>query len=239
MVILRGENKLTAKKVILTASIINDKKPRVFNKLYIGTDQLRAKTVFLEPLNPPLILTDSYPGYFCLYNFPTSIWGIIEVDVDELPEDSLYPFHGYIESLSRRGNQTPKSIASRREKCLANVKNYKTSWKKSLENCGVCICSSRIHPLAISRISTYDPESNSYVTKAFCDVDPWEIKSKDHLQNLESYSILTKWLICENVSGETLASNEALTNRDGLNLYYQRPVSEREKAAIRSNLLRY
>ena len=196
--------------------------------LFVGANEQIAKLAPTKGLEPPVFLTDIYPGFFCLQSHNGSKCGIISVNQEVLIPDMFAPFHFYIKSKDK-------------DEVLKNIKDYKTRWKKSLQECGVCIYTGPIQSFAIEKIVTYSPTANDYLTKFITEQpNPCEVSAKDHKYNYNSNLAIARWLNGEDIKAEDILDkklnhktfcelSDKLANRSGLDLYYQRSEKEKRK----------
>jgi hypothetical protein len=210
-------------------------KPTIFEGiskvLYFGTTEKVAKEAPVKGIEPPVVLSDVYPGFFAFWASMDSNqrWGIVEVDVENLMPDSIAPFHGYIEKLGRRKQLTTEQILERRDKYLASVVTQKEKWKKSLDCCGVVLYLLKVPPHAVTKVTTFDAfrkGANKFVVEGSIRCNPWEVSPPEHKDAYAYNLALTQWLACEEVSTRGLNNasqvEEHLQNRLGLELYYRR-----------------
>jgi hypothetical protein len=227
-----------------TPPLTDDKK----NYLYVGTTELMAKEAPLKGINPPIILTDVYPGYFAFFNSNSDQkWGIIEIDMDFLHDENLAPFHGYLEKLGRHKSCKKTDIWKRREKYLGEISKHKGKWRKSLSDCGACLYLSRISPYAINKVSIYSPFEavEKTITKELAKPDPWNHSSKQHKEAYHHNSCLTRWLACRPIEWDDLTGGvkpiisqlknirtlwDSLQGRKELDLFYCRGIEKEIRA---------
>jgi len=202
--------------------------------LYVGTTETIAKSAPVKGIEPPVVLSDVYPGYFAFWASTChQRWGILEVDIENLMPDHLAPFNGYTEKRSRRKKLTEEEINQRRDLHLEKAWEQRNKWQESLEACGVVLYFMQIPPHAINKVTTYDAfgkGANSFVTESCIKHNPWEISAPDHRAAYAFNEALTQWLTCSEVAQAKALSNgvkaeradEHLQNRLGLDLYYRR-----------------
>ena len=211
---------------MVTNSQMELKIPKMMG-VYVGMGAMNAKMASNLGLEPPVILTDVYAGYFASKH---DNWGIIEIDTSLLFPDSFAPFHGYIEKSKRRGKK-----AGNRQKYLDKIAEYKKEWKKSLADCGVYLYLAHIPPNAISRIATFKPDTNDFIRKKATNVNPWEITAEEHKNNYWMNYCVATWLACSPLDPEIEKSKEYVKmlgdfqDRSGLELYHFQTERERNK----------
>jgi len=204
--------------------------PQDKKTLFVGTSEQIAKLAPTKGLDPQVFLTDVYPGFFCLQNCNGCKWGIVSINQDSLLKDMFAPFHFYIKSKDKS-----------KDEILQNIHEYKTRWKKSLQDCGVCIYTAPIPPQAVEKVITYSPTANNYLTKFISDqANPCEVSPKTHKYDYKSNLTIAKWLNGEDIKVEDVLDNkinhktfvelsEKIANRSGLDLYYQKSEKDKKK----------
>lgn len=152
-------------------------------------------------------LTRLYAGYFGYKASKGGPIGIIEVDLDRLSPDNLYPDEDFVEQGLRALGKVSKSIAGDkylRARTLAvryQIERYKDCWAESLEALGNVAHRGVIPPSAITRVVIYDPLSNPVLTNMM--LDPTITVLNSTLFG-ETYQRLTAWLMGDPVKPEEL-----------------------------------
>ena len=208
--------------------------PQARQFLYIGTNEQVAKISPVKGLEPPIYLTDVYPGFFCKQNCHNGErWGIISVRLDQLFTGMFAPSPTYLQ----------KHIKSKKP---IDITNHKTKWDKSLNNCGVCVYTARIPPSAIHKVMIYTPvgrDANIAINNLVNELPIPDLVSPTEHKALYSKSLgVLKWFNGEPVRCEDIFNGQTnikiinefdnkLNNRFGLDVYYIRP--EEKKKNIR------
>ena len=186
--------------------------------LYIGTNEQAAKLAPLKGFEPPIYLTDVYPGFFCKQHCNNNErWGIISVSLNQLSTELIAPSPAYLEKYAKIKNAT------------------KSKWQKSLDNCGVCVYTGRIPPRAIEKIMIYSPtghNANIAINNLINELPEPNVVTPSEHKSLYSKSLgILRWLNgepvrCEDIfNGKTNIKivgemDEKLSNRFGLDVYY-------------------
>lgn len=201
--------------------------------LYIGTNEQTAKLAPLKGLDPPIYLTDVYPGFFCKQTCKSNErWGIISVNLKQLHTEMFAPSPAYLAKYARIKNATNK------------LSNHKNKWQKSLDSCGVCVYTSRIPPSAIQKIMIYSPtgrDSNIAINNLINELPTPELISPSEHKALYSKSLgILRWLNGEPVRCEDIFNGQTnikiineiedkLNQRFGLDMYYIKPEERGRK----------
>lgn len=188
--------------------------------LYVGTTERAAKEAPLKGLEPPIFLTDVYPGFFCKQNCNDSErWGIISVRIDQLNTGMFAP-----------------SPACKNKRCR---------WDKSLSNCGVCVYNAKIPPFAIHKVMIYTPvgrDANIAINNLVNELPEPHLISPAQHKALYSKSLgILKWFNGEAVKCEDIFNGQTnikiinelegkLNNRYGLDIYYIRSEEKKKKS---------
>jgi len=204
--------------------------------LYIGTNEQTAKLAPLKGLEPPIFLTDVYPGFFCKQSCQNEEkWGIISVSLNNLHTDMIAPSPKYVEKYIKTKHKSITDI-------LTNIANYKSKWQKSLEGCGVCVYLGTIQPSAIRKVMIYSSngkDTNTVVNQLVNEQpEPHSISPAEHKALYHKSLGISRWFNGEEIrcndifNGETnlkLLSEleDKLANRFGLDVYY---IKAEEKA---------
>jgi hypothetical protein len=185
--------------------------------LYVGVSEQVAKLAPIKGLEAPVVLTDIYPGYFCLQSLDKDTkWGIVSVSVANLHKDMFAPF-----SFDKKKSKS------------------KETWQDTLANLGVCLYTANISKIAIEKVTIYQPfgrEGNAIINKLIAEQDP-----REHKSNYEKDLCINRWLNggeinCSDIfNGSTnyklIAETEGkLTNRSGLDIYYTKPEEKVRKS---------
>lgn len=200
--------------------------PQVNKFLYVGTTEHMAKLAPIKGLEPPIFLTDVYPGFFCKQNCPNGErWGIISVSIDQLYPAMLAP--------------SPA------------CKGKKPKWDKSLSNCGVCVYNAKILPQAIHKVMIYTPvgrDSNIAINNLVNELPEPHLISPAQHKALYSKSLgILKWFNGESVKCEEIFNGQTnikiinelegkLNNRYGLDIYYIKPEERGKKSGHNKQL---
>jgi hypothetical protein len=196
--------------------------------LYIGTNEQSAKLAPLKGLEPPIFLTDVYPGYFCKqFCDGDKKWGIISVNVKQLFTEMMAPYPAWL----------IKNIKSENP----NIITHKGKWNKSLINCGVCVYNAHIPSTAIHKIMIYTPvgrDTNIAINNLINELpSPNIISPKEHKYLYNKSLGVLRWLAgdpvrCEDIfNGKVNGKIDELSNRFGLDLYYTKPEERGRKNA--------
>lgn len=102
-------------------------------------------------------LTTLYAGYFAMAATDSDEpWAIVEVDMNRLDSEDLYPDEDFIEQADTMGidSLVPSgSLIERTRYARENIESYQAYWKDSLELLGSVSHRGVVPPRAISRIS--------------------------------------------------------------------------------------
>ncbi len=195
--------------------------------LYVGLTELDAKNAPVKGVEPHVVLSDVYPGYFASCAAKgVSKWGIVQVDIESLVPGNLAPFYEYVKRTKRLRTTDP-------QKSLEAVERYRSSWRKSLDSCGVIVYLGKLPPVSIVKVTIYDAYgklANNYVTKQSEMTNPWTLSPEQRKESYAGNLALTRWLICDAVNGADFTTDEQsasklddnLHNRHGLDLYHRR-----------------
>lgn len=210
--------------------------------LYIGTTERVAKLAPNKGLEPPVFLTDVYPGFFCKQSCKNERWGIISVNLEQLYTEMLAPSPIFIEKSIK--NKAKEPLEERLKKIFANITVYKSKWQKSLNNCGVCLYLSHIPPKAIQKIMIYSAvgrDANSAINKLVDELpEPCSVSPSEHKSNYPKSLGVLKWfngdmVKCEDIfNGKTNINlineiDDKLNNRFGLDVFYIKPEEKGRK----------
>jgi len=187
--------------------------------LYVGTTEQAAKLAPLKGLEPPIFLTDVYPGFFCKQQCNNGErWGIISVNFNQLNTEMIAPPPAY--------------------------KGSKRKWDQSLTNCGVCLYKARIPPQAIHKVMIYTPvgrDANIAINNLVNELPEPHLISPTQHKALYAKSLgILKWFNGESVKCEDIFNgktnikliselDDKLNNRFGLDIYYIRPEERGKK----------
>jgi hypothetical protein len=197
--------------------------------LYIGTNEQAAKLAPLKGLEPPIFLTDVYPGYFCKqFCDGDKRWGIISVNVKQLLTEMMAPYPAWLTKNIKSNNPS--------------IANHKSKWNKSLINCGVCVYTAHIPSHAIHKIMIYTPvgrDTNIAINNLVDELPPPNLISpKEHKALYRKSLGVLRWFAGEPVRGEDIFNgtmngkiDDKLSNRFGLDLYYIKPEERGRKNA--------
>lgn len=207
--------------------------PQAREFLYIGTNEQTAKLAPLKGLEPPIYLTDVYPGFFCKQICNNGErWGIISVSLKQLHAEMIAPSPAYLEKHTRVKNAASK------------LSNHKGKWQKSLDNCGVCVYTSRIPPSAIQKIMIYSPtgrDANIAINNLINELpEPNLITPSEHKALYGKSLGILRWLNGEHVRCEDIFNGQTnmkiigeienkLNHRFGLDMYYIKPEERGRK----------
>lgn len=205
--------------------------------LYFGTKDGIGKTLPSNGIEPPMILTDVYAPHFAFYESGENIkWSIIQIATANLYKESFKPFHGYIERFTRKRasakDRTPEGIGKRRQEYLDKIDLSRVKWHDSFNACGTILYANFIRPRDIERVITFDPthrDANNEVISMVKDaIGPWETTPDHHRKEWPKNSDLMDWFMCKELD---FTKTWAL-NRNGLDMYYKAPESERERSKL-------
>jgi hypothetical protein len=210
--------------------------------LYVGTNEQAAKLAPVKGFDPPVILTDAYPGFFCKQScLNGERWGIISIRYDQLNEEMFAPSPAFIERhIKNRRGKTEDRINA----ILGKIQIYKTKWQNSLKGCGVCLYLAHIPPSAIQKVMIYSPngrDANPAINKLVGELpEPNSITPAEHKALYTKSLGILKWfngeiVKCEDVfDGHTNIKlinelDSKLNNRHGLDIYYMKPEEKVRK----------
>ncbi len=206
------------------------------NILYVGTTEQIAKLAPIRGLEPPIFLTDVYPGFFCKQICQDERWGIISVNITQLHEEMFAPSPSYIDKFKKY--KDPNAAQEKINKILSKIANYKGKWGQSLQSCGVCVYTSHIPPAAIQKVMIYNPagrDSNVAINQLLEELPkPTAISPAQHKATYSKSLGVLRWFNGEPVKCEDIFNGQTniklineiedkLNNRFGLDLYYLKP----------------
>lgn len=190
-------------------------------------------------------LTDAYaPFYAEQASAKGERWGLVEVALVGLDWERLRPEEDALEQATRGVKdwsvvEDPqiRSVLSRipegdmvaRTKYVRdNADRVRGTWVVTLQHMGTCAYRGAIPARAITRVATYDPKSNSYVTIA--SIDP-TITLLNHQLMADHYRNLTRWFF------EPVSVEEFLTPLDRMSYgAMTKPQAEERLALLRESL---
>lgn len=190
--------------------------------VYHGTDAETAKLIARQGILPRfqtkrsnwkiashedhVYLTRFYAGYFGLAAAAlrdVEAIGIVEVDLDRLSPENLYPDEDYVEQALRALGMVDEDIAGdeylqARTLAIRNrIDDYQEAWEASLEDLGSVAHRGPIPVSTITRISIYDPKSNPALTLRLSDPTITVLNATIYGR---VYQLLTAWLMGDPVS---------------------------------------
>jgi hypothetical protein len=151
-------------------------------------------------------LTCAYAPYFANQATSTDgLWGIVEVDLDELDEDDLRPDEDFLEQATRGqlvpglgGPPIPQgTMEERTEWFRERLGNFAHHWEDSLNGLGSVMHMGPIPPEAVTRVSLFNPLDNVLLSSMA--IDP-TITLMNYSMMSTKYKALTQWFIGRNVS---------------------------------------
>lgn len=160
-----------------------------------------AESVWDCPSCPEYVyLTTGYAPYFALNASKDDKWGIIEVDLDCLDPDEMYPDEDFLEQATRGKGPAPKrlSMKDRTAWFRDHLPTFKHHWEDSLEGLGTATHYGSIPASAISRVSIYDPRSNQSISTLAA--DPMITIMNYQIMGGTKYRALTSWFMGEKVT---------------------------------------
>lgn len=182
-------------------------------KLYHGTNETVARKALIEGLKPRSItktsnwnhtvasnkdaiyLTDTYPLYFALgASEADQMPAILEIDTDKLLPFDLVPDEDYLEQVSRRVANDPKTewdMNKRNRWYRARLQQFAHYWEDSVKNLGNCAYIGMIPAKAITRIAVIDRKKNQLL--CFRGMDP-SISLINFKLCGEDYKSLVSWI---------------------------------------------
>lgn len=190
-------------------------------------------------------LTDAYaPFYASMACDEGESWGVVEVSLVALDFKRLRPEEDALEQITRGVKdwsvvEDPqiRSVLSRiPEGDMVERTRYvrdhadrvRGTWVVTLQHMGTCAYRGPIPARAITRVATYDPESNSYVSLA--SVDP-TITLLNYQLMADHYRALTKWFF------EPVEVENFLSAVDKMSLgAMPKPQAEERLAYLRESL---
>lgn len=219
--------------------VLQDKK-----LLYIGTSEQVAKLAPNKGLEPPVFLTDVYPGFFCKQSCKAEDrrWGIISVNLDQLCIEMLAPSPMFVEKNTKNKKEP---LEERLKKIRDNISVYKNKWQKSLNDCGVCLYLSHIPPKAIQKIMIYSAvgkDANTAINKLVDELpEPYSVSPSEHKAIYPKSLGILKWfngdmIKCEDIfNGKTnINLISEIDNRFGLDVFYIKPEEKGRKNVSKS-----
>jgi hypothetical protein len=199
-------------------------------RLYHGTSEAIARRALDEGLLPRaesgveshwtecpsrddlVYLTTAYAGYFAVHaTKDLDRWGIVEVDTDLLPEESiLVPDEDWLEQVTRDSpalvgmvlSDTYRKLQTMQERTAfwrALLPELAPLWLDSIEGLGNCAHVGAIPPEAITRVAIFDPRSNPSITMSA--MDPM-ISTLNYAICGAKYRALVKWLMGDAITVE-------------------------------------
>ncbi len=183
-------------------------------KLYHGTSIQAAYRIRDEGLRPrgrrignwkynpskknAVYLTRLYAGYFAFCASKGS-WGLIEVETDLLDPDLLRPDEDFLGQVYMQQNPHA-NLEEVTKEFVKHLDDYSNVWEDSVRFLGNCAYLDSIPPSAITRISIFNPKSNSYI--AMANLDPSISILNCQLMG-SKYEALTRWLMGEKFDLDT------------------------------------
>jgi len=180
--------------------------------LYHGTSETIARQALTQGLLPRdfsgvesvwsdcpscpdyVYLTTAYAPYFAL-NASDDKLGIVEIDLDCLDPDELYPDEDFLEQATRGKGPAPEGLTmeERTEWFRDNLVNFQRYWADSLDGLGNAAHYGAIPASAITRISIYDPDSNPSISMMAS--DPSITIMNYQILGGSKYRALTSWFM--------------------------------------------
>lgn len=108
-------------------------------------------------------LTVAYAPYFAVLttDFEKERVAIIQIDLDKLDRDRLYPDEDFIEQAlrgKRLGKTKLDDMNARNKYIIQRIEQYRLNWKKSLEGLGTVCYKGAVPQEAITKIIVIDAE---------------------------------------------------------------------------------
>ena len=169
--------------------------------------------------NPDMIyLTKTYAGYFaanasqkkfCNDNPIVAKWAIIEVDLTNR-EHRLYPDEDVLAQAVKdpaskiKGFETMTLFEATRF-FRDHIGTYKYTWPDTLKFMGTVGYKGPIPPKAIKRVAIFDPDENPAIALQL--MDP-TITHLNHKLMCQKYETLTRWLMGDDISAETIVKTQ-------------------------------
>lgn len=156
----------------------------------------------MESLQGHVYLTDKYAPYFGIVAADNSEFALVEVDLDRLNSDSIFPDEDFIEQAIRHDmdieypnwlNMDGDMIA-RTEEVREHIRLFQPYWEVALDVMGNISYHGTIPPEAISRVSVADPPSGLRLA-----IDP-QISIRAAQLTGGKYEMLTRLLMGDDVS---------------------------------------
>ncbi len=146
------------------------------------------------PSSPDYVyITTAYAPYFALHASDDRV-GIVEIDLDCLDPDELYPDEDFLEQVTHGKGPAPGLTMEERTGWYRdNLMNFQHHWADSLDGLGNAAHYGAIPASAITRVSIYDPDSNPTITMMAS--DPAITIMNYKILGGTKYRALTSWFM--------------------------------------------
>jgi len=210
-------------------------------KLYHGTSANCLNQILSDGLTPRIVngkstwehtvpsrmdavyLTEVYAGYFacCACKNSRDNWLILEIDTDLLDQTLLMPDEDFLEQVTRikeiavklgvPGQVAKYKMKTRTRWFRERLELFHGQWVTSLKMLGNCCYLGTIPMSAITRIVSFDPASNKYVSWG-CSDPVINFQNYSFMKN--KYKELTRWFFEENIDPAKIEEVLSLTAHD-------------------------
>lgn len=150
--------------------------------------------------NPDFVyLTVAYAPYYAaaVTDMGRERPAVIQIDLDALDQDRLFPDEDFIEQAMRGKPLGPSEELKKRNRyVIEHIEGYRENWKLSLENLGTLCFKGVVPASAITKIVAFDASKNPGV--ALDMLDPL-VSLANYKWCGEKYRALTRWFMGEEI----------------------------------------
>jgi hypothetical protein len=159
-----------------------------------GESRKRGNWAHTVQSNPDMVyLTNSYASYFAISATTSGRPAVIEIELDNLDKERLFPDEDFIEQALRAKKLGTSSDPHARTKyVIEHIDNYQANWKLSLEKLGNVCYRGTIPASAITKIVAFDVKQNPHIA---LDMMNPTITLANYQYCGEKYRQLTQWLV--------------------------------------------
>jgi hypothetical protein len=191
--------------------------------VYHGTSELAARRAIESGLrprgdrsgnwkhsassNPDMVyLTAAYAPYFALAAVDAGKRAaIIEIDLNALDQNLLYPDEDFIEQgLRAKPLGKSDNINARNRYVIKHIEEYQENWRLSLDHLGNVCHKGTIPPAAITRIVAFDYRKNGFLASQM--LEP-TITIANYKFCGEKYRALTRYFMGDEIDASILATD--------------------------------